>query len=468
MKKYFFLVIFLVAISTIVQAQNIAGTWNGTLNAGGSQLALVFHIVKNDTGYSSSMDSPDQNAFDLKTNSTKFENGKLTIVLNAAKIEYTAILNEANIFEGTFKQGTFSAPLNLTTQKGEKKKPNRPQEPKEPFSYYTEDVVFKNEKENIELSGTLTLPKKDGKYPIVILVSGSGPQDRNEELLGHKPFLVIADYLTKNGIGVLRYDDRGVGKSKGDFNTATSKDFAEDANAAVNYLKQRKEIGKIGIIGHSEGGLIAPIVATQNKNVDFIILLAGPGVSGEKILLAQTALIAKANGATKEDVTKTNTLNAKIFALVKEAINKTQLEKDLTTLLKNEIKNIPKSEMPEGMKEDDFIQQQVTSLANDWIMYFIKYDPTATLKKVKCPVLALNGSTDLQVPSLMNLQAIKKAITSNGNKNVITKELYGLNHLFQESTTGNPNEYGNIEQTIAPIVLEEVLKFVLFVTKIVK
>ncbi len=460
MKRICFLCFVLISKMSTTYAQGILGKWNGILEVQGTQLPLVFTISKADAGYLGTFDSPSQGAKDIKLNSTSFENGVLTLKYDQLKIEYVGTLNKDNIIEGTFKQGAYSAPLNLSRNEVAVKKPNRPQEPKEPFGYYTEEVTFKNEKAGVILSGTLSLPTKDGQYPVVILVSGSGPQDRNEELLGHKPFLVIADYLTKNGIGVLRYDDRGVAKSTGVFKTATSFDLADDANAAVEFVKKRPEAIKIGIAGHSEGGVIAPIVAAKNKNVNFIILLAGTGVVGDQLLLEQTYLIAKADGTSAADLAKAKKINAQIFSLIKKATSEEQAKKDLTILLKKEIKNMPAADKPKGVSDDDFIKQQVAQLANPWMMNFLKYDPVVNLKKVKCPVLALNGDKDLQVPSAMNLSAIKKAVTSNGNKNVTIKEFKNLNHLFQETTTGNPNEYSIIEQTISPLVLEEMLNWI--------
>jgi uncharacterized protein len=460
MKKIILSSIVLLIVGIKSTAQDIVGKWYGILDVQGTQLPLVFNISKTDSGYGGTFDSPSQGAKDIKLNSTSFQNETLTLKYDQLKIEYTGILTKDTIIEGTFRQGGFSAPLNLSKKEVEVKKPNRPQEPKEPYNYYTEEVTFKNEKAGVTLAGTLSLPAKEGRYPVVILVSGSGPQNRNEELLGHKPFLVIADYLTKNGIGVLRYDDRGVAKSTGVFKTASSFDFADDANAAVNYLKTRPQANKIGIAGHSEGGVIAPIVAAKNKQVNFIILLAGTGVVGDKLLLAQTYLIAKADGASEADLAKAKKINAQIFGLVKKAVSEEQAKKDLTILLKKEFKNMPEADKPKGVSEADFIEEQVSQMANPWMMNFLKYDPAVNLKRVTCPVLALNGDKDLQVPSAMNLPAIKKAVMSNGNKNVTTKEFKNLNHLFQETTTGSPSEYSIIEQTISPLVLTEMLNWI--------
>jgi uncharacterized protein len=440
-------------------AQDITGKWYGSLNVQGTALALVFDITKTDSVYSTTLDSPDQGVKGIKVNATTFRDGVLTLKADALKMEYTGTL-KANTIEGIFQQSGFSIPLNLTNKPVEKQKINRPQEPLAPFAYYSEDVVFKNTKDNVQLAGTLTLPQKEGRFSVVVMVTGSGPQDRNEELLGHKPFLVIADYFAKNGVGVLRFDDRGVGKSTGTFGTATSFDFANDAEAAVQYLKTRTEVNKIGIAGHSEGGAIAPMVAARNRDISFVILLAGPGITGDKLLLEQNYLIAKADGVGETELSTNKMLNTKIYSLIKKARTADEVKTNLTALLKAEAKNLPESVKHNGVTDDNFISEQVKGSANPWMMSFVKYDPSVNLKKIKCPLLAVNGDKDLQVPSYLNLPAIKKAVTSNGNKNVTVKEYKNLNHLFQETATGNPKEYGIIEQTFSPAVLADMLDWI--------
>lgn len=447
--------------SLVIYGQEIAGKWNGALKIQGTQLRLVFNITKTNNGISSTMDSPDQGAKGIPTTTTNFEDSILKITIANAKIEYEGTLGKDNIIIGTFKQGGQSFPMNLSKAEIEKEKLIRPQEPIKPFAYYSEDVTFENSKEGILLAGTLTLPKKDGIFPVVILISGSGPQNRDEELLGHKPFLVISDYLTKNGIAVLRYDDRGTGLSKGDFKIATSADFATDVKSAISYLKTRKEINKnkIGLMGHSEGGLIAPMVASQSKDVAFIVLLAGTGIQGDKLLLLQQKLIGKASGVSDEDLQKSELVNSKAFDIVNKSTNLEQLGIDLTDYLKLTLKDSPNAEKPQGISDADFIKLQVTQITNPWMQYFIKYNPVPALEKVKCPVLAINGAKDLQVPPKENLESIEKALKKGGNSKVTIKELPNLNHLFQECKTGSPSEYATIEQTFSPIALTEILKW---------
>jgi len=453
--------------SLTVLGQDIIGQWNGALKVQGTQMRLVFNITKTDNGVSSTMDSPDQGAKGIPTTTTSFENSILKITIANAKIEYEGTLGKDNIIVGTFKQGGQSFPMNISKEVIEKEKLVRPQEPTKPYSYYSEDITFENKNAGISLAGTLTLPKKDGVFPVVILISGSGPQNRDEELLGHKPFLVLSDYLTKNGIAVLRYDDRGTALSKGDFKTATSADFATDVESAISYLKTRKEINKkkIGLIGHSEGGLIAPMVASKSNDVAFIVLLAGTGIQGDQILLLQQKLIGKASGISDEDLQKNEIENRKTFDIVNKSTNLEQLNNDLTIYIMQSLKDNPNSEKPQGMSDEDFVKLQVKQIANPWMQYFIKYNPAPALEKVKCPVLAINGEKDLQVPPKENLEAIKKALTKGGNKKVTTIELPNLNHLFQECKTGSPEEYATIEQTFSPTALNEILKWLQTQTK---
>ena len=450
-----------------LSSQDITGQWHGVLKVQGTQLRLVFNVSKTGTGISSTMDSPDQGAKGIPTTTTSFENSILKITLASAKIEYEGTLGQDNVIVGTFKQGGQSFPMNLSKEKIEKERLIRPQEPIKPYPYYSEDISFENKKVGISLAGTLTLPSKEGVFPAVILISGSGPQNRDEELLGHKPFLILSDFLTRNGIAVLRYDDRGTALSKGDFKTATSADFTTDVESAIAYLKTRKEINtkNIGLIGHSEGGLIAPMVASKSKDVAFMVLLAGTGIQGNRLLLLQQKLIGKASGISDDDLQKNELTNRKVFDIVKKSSNLEKLNLDLTNYIKQTLIDNPNTGKPAGMSDDEFVNLQVKQIANPWMQYFIKYNPAPTLEKVKCPVLAINGEKDLQVPPKENLEAIKSALSKGGNKKVTTKVLPNLNHLFQECKTGSPDEYATIEQTFSPTALSEILKWVQMQTK---
>lgn len=287
----------LILFGASLHSQEITGQWNGLLKVQNTELNLVFHIEKTTNGYQSTMDSPDQGAHGIPVETTSYSEGLLKIKLPNLMIEYVGRL-ENNQIVGDFKQGGTSFPLNLSREMPKKEIVLRPQEPKAPFPYSSEEILFENPKAQIQLAGTLTLPQQEGKCPAVVLITGSGAQNRDEELFGHKPFLVLADHLTRNGIAVLRYDDRCTAQSEGDFNSATSVDLADDADAAINYLRSRNEIDKkqIGLIGHSEGGLIAPMLAAKSKDIAFIVLLAGPGMKGADLILLQQALLAKAAG----------------------------------------------------------------------------------------------------------------------------------------------------------------------------
>jgi uncharacterized protein len=461
MRRLFLLVLFPGLISLSAVGQEVTGTWNGILKVQGIQLRLVFHIDKTSSGYNTTMDSPDQSATGIPVTSTVFESPTLKLSVANAGIEYEGILGSDHIIAGTFKQRGQSFPLNLSKTSVEKKKVVRPQEPVPPYPYLSEDVTFQNSKAGITLAGTFTWPKDGELFPAVVLISGSGPQNRDEELLDHKPFLVLADDLTKNGIAVLRFDDRGTAASTGDYKTATSPDFASDVDAAVAYLQTRKEVDKkkIGLVGHSEGGIIAPMVASRSKDIAFIVLLAGTGIPGDQLLLLQQQLIGKAGGMSDEALEKAKAVNKGAFEIIVRSKDADHLKADLTTYLKQALAENPKA-IPDGMSEDDFIERQVNQGASPWLRFFITYNPAVTLEKVKCPVLAINGEKDLQVPPKQNLEAIQNALVKGGNKNVTIKELPNLNHLFQECKTGSPAEYATIEQTFSPAALTEIVKWI--------
>ena len=355
--------------------------------------------------------------------------------------------------EGTWSQRGNSLPLTLKKtdlQKVAAAAP-RPQEPKKPYPYRSEDVVYQNKSApGVELAATLTLPQGKGPFPAVVLITGSGPQDRDEALLGHRPFLVLSDYLTRHGIAVLRADDRGVGKSTGNFSTATTADFATDTEAGIVYLKTRSEINqnKIGLIGHSEGGVIAPMIAARNHDVAFIVMMAGTGVPGDAVLAEQTKLILLADGAAPAEAEKQKEAELEITALVKQENNPAALEKQIREKLS-------------GQFTEAQLSASAMQMNSPWMRYFITYDPALALSKVACPVLALNGEKDLQVPPKQNLPAIRKALEAGGNKHFEIVELPGLNHLFQTANTGSPNEYARIDETIAPVALETMANWIL-------
>jgi RNA polymerase sigma factor (sigma-70 family) len=446
------------AAQTGASNQSIEGAWEGTLDFGGAKLRLVLKVSKGaDGSLTAKADSPDQGATDLPVDAISLKDGAVRFEMIRLMASYEGTLNrEASEIAGEFKQGGTSLPLTLKRTA----KPtalNRPQEPKRPYPYDEEEVGYENKRDGVKLAGTLTLPRGKGPFPAALLITGSGPQDRNESLLGHKPFLVLADYLTRRGLAVLRVDDRGVGGSTGSVANSTTEDFATDVMAGIEILKTRKEIDpkRIGLIGHSEGGLIAPMVAAQNDDVAFIVLMAGTGLTGEEILYLQGALIMKANGASAEQLAKQRATQASMFKILKE-------EKDPATAEKRIYQELSKSLTEEEKKKSEqTILVQAKQVNTPWFRYFLTLDPRPPLQKVKCPVLVLNGENDLQVPVNENLREIEAALKAGGNKDVTIARLPKLNHLFQTSETGSPNEYIKIEETIAPVALKTIGDWVL-------
>lgn len=352
---------------------------------------------------------------------------------------------------------------------------SRPQDPKPPYPYDEQEVVYQNKKDGVQLAGTLTLPRSapsnaKGPFPAVLLITGSGPQDRNETVFDHKPFLVLADHLTRLGIAVLRVDDRGVGKSTGKFSEATSEDFAADALAGVEYLKTRKEVAprRIGLIGHSEGGLIAPLVAAASTDVAFIVMMAGPGLTGEQILYRQTVLVSKAAGMSDDLIAQNRAAQERVFAILKQEKDNVVAERRISEEadIFREVAAKARAEATEEQKKTidmvaAAIESQAKLVVSPWIRFFLTYDPRSALMKVRCPVLAINGEKDLQVPAKENLDAIRLALESGGNKDHTVLALPNLNHLFQTSRTGAISEYAQIEETISPAAMDTISKWIL-------
>ncbi len=433
----------------------IPGTWQGLLKVSGFELHIVFSVKDTLGQLTSTLDSPDQNAYGIKVDSTSFKNDSVYFGIPSIKGFFDGIFQGDSI-PGTWHQGGSAWPLILKkTEKAEG--PKRTQVPQKPYPYNEEEVTFVDKEAGIELAGTLTFPKEDGPFPAVVLVTGSGPQDRDETLLGHKPFLVLADYLTKQGIAVLRYDDRGVGKSAGNFSTATTQDFVDDALAAVKYLENRKDIRRdeTGIIGHSEGGLIAPLAAVKSSDVNFIVLMAGTGVTGRKILIEQSALIEKSMGMSEEKIESGTELAKKFYDIVENEKDSAAAAEKIKTVFGNYYTSLDSTEKKEfGNDPETVFNQQAKTLLTPWFRFFLTYDPKPTLEKVKVPVLAINGENDLQVPPQQNLPIIEEALKEGENKDFKVIEIPKLNHLFQTSETGAPTEYSKIEETISPKALE--------------
>ena len=412
-KAILLLTIILTSLASQAQVQPttaLIGSWSGKLKVGPVSLTLVLHLEQADGYVTVTLDSPDQGAKGIGAFKEFLSDDSIAIKIETLGVTYRARLKDDKL-DGTFSQNGISLPLVLTRGVPEMKRPQRPQPP---YPYETEEVTFRNEKDSATLAGTLTYPvgysKQSKKKPfVVLLVSGSGQQNRDEELMGHSPFLVIADYLARHGIATLRYDDRATGASVGgEVKKATTEDFMRDALAGLDFLRHQNAFDKVGLLGHSEGGAIAFMLASRKKT-DFIVSLAGPGVKGDTLLVKQENCIQQLSG------------------------------------------------MPATMTVEQFRQQPEVQQMR-WLQWFIDYDPSADIRKSRCPVFALNGDRDCQVISSQNLTAIRQLLPKS-KKNLV-KEYPSLNHLFQHCTTGLLTEYSEIEETISPEVLSDIAQWI--------
>jgi pimeloyl-ACP methyl ester carboxylesterase len=456
-----FLLIFAGAAMAQKSFKDIEGAWSGSISESGIALRLVFNftLTEADT-VKATLDSPDQGASGIPLGRVTLADDTLIVDAPMLKGQYKGAIANDTTITGVWTQLGKKYPLEL--KRGARQITyNRPQEPVPPYPYKEEEVTFRNNVENFDLAGTLTLPEGNGPFAAVVMITGSGPEDRNETVFNHKPFLVIADYLTRNGIAVLRYDDRGCGKSKGNYANATSLSFADDAAAAVTYLLGRPEINpkKIGLAGHSEGGLIAPIVATKNKNIAFIVSLAGPGVRGYDALIQQNIDYFTVSGLSEKDLEEQLFMLRNLFDMV-------IAESDQRKFAKNAMEwynsVLDKKGLTPNERKDKMVvlSKAIVQINNPWMRYFLATDPAPFWSEVKCPVLALNGEKDMQVNYEQNLPAIKAALKKGGNKKVRTISLPMLNHLFQHCTTGAPAEYVTIEETFSPEALEIMAKWI--------
>lgn len=452
-----FCTLLLITSIVAVEAQSpFVGNWSGKLQVGVS-MRLVFHI-KDSTGIHATMDSPDQNAFGFKADNAVIHGDSITMLFNRIRGKYRALLqieNNKPQLKGTWYQGGMELPLNM--ERGEAPPPLRPQTPKPPFDYDVEDVVYTNADKSVTLGATLTKPNGSGKFPVIILITGSGQQDRDETILGHKPFWVIADHLTKHGFAVLRVDDRGMGKSTGMSPDVTSQDFADDVIASINYLKTRTDIDvkKIGLLGHSEGGMIAPMVAAKTKDVAFMILLAGPAVKGIEVINEQQVAIQKASGMNEAVIRELDLASRKLRQIVVKAKTKedavAQVDVLLTTWLST-ASDAAKAVLAVSSdeKKRKFVESTVNQLYSPWYRYFLQYDPAPALEKSNCPVLAIFGEKDLQVLSSQNMEPMKRILAkSRKPANFSVVEIRGANHLFQTCKACTIPEYGELTETIS-------------------
>jgi len=452
------------ASSDDTTAVSLTGSWLGTLKvAPSTELRVVFNITANPDGsLSGTMDSPDQGATGIAVSQVTFENGRLHLGVDSVGGHYDGTLSaDGSEFSGQWTQAGILMDLPIKRVK-EAPKVRRPQEPKRPYPYIDEEVTYQNARDSVTLAGTLTMPRTGGPFPAVILITASGLQDRDESLFGHRPFLVLADYLTRRGIAVLRVDDRGVGGSKGGLSEATSEDFARDVLAGVGYLKSRKEIDpkRIGLIGHSEGGIIAPIAAARSNDVAFILLMAGTGVTGDVIIEGQAVNELKAKGADQALIDMTIQSQRRVAEIIKSEADPNIAKEEIRKIITDAVSKLDEKQKRIIEYHEGYAEAQAQGVMSKWLRFFITHDPTETLRKVKCPVLAINGSLDTQVPAKQNLSAIEQALREGKNPDFTVKELAGLNHLFQTAKTGGGDEYARIEETMSPLALETMAKWI--------
>lgn len=454
------LTLLLIGLGSTLLAQTVVGTWGGKVNMGLTSLRIKIQIEQGDSCYTATMYSPDQSNKGIPVKSVSYADGVLSLDIPRIKAVYKGRFENDTLIDGTLTQNGAEMALKLTP--GEIIR-LRPQEPKAPYPYRTEDVTFRNEEGKTTLSGTLTIPSEGAKFPCLVLVSGSGAQNRDEEILGHKPFLVLADYLTRHGIAVLRYDDRGFGRSTGNFAEATTEDFAKDALCAIDYLTTRGEIDpqKIGIGGHSEGGSVTVMAAAMApEKVGYIVSMAGVVQRGDSILLYQNGALLKAMGTPDSNADCYVDLLREIFR-TQQANSMTYIREHSETIMDSLLTD-KYSSLPKGMVSN---AKAVLLTSSPWLTYFRENNPSLLLPNVRCPVLAIGGGRDLQVDNPTELSIIERIVRQNGNQRVKTTIYPKLNHLLQECQSGLPNEYGEIEQTIAPEVLEDIKQWILETTK---
>ncbi len=430
-----------------------AGEWGGVIEM--VQLRLRIQLEVTDGVLAGRMFSVDQGNAEIPIGAVTVTGKQIVLDVPVVQGRYDGVLApDGRRIEGTWRQGALQAALNLTRD-AVPAAPRRPQEPQPPLPYSAEDVTFRNEAAGLNLAGTLTRPPGEGPHPAVILITGSGTQDRNETVAGHRPFLVLADYLTRRGFAVLRCDDRGAGKSdmpSGDF---TTRDLAGDTQAAFDFLKGQPGIDgrRIGLTGHSEGGVIAPMVAADNPEVAFVVLMAGTGAPGAQVLESQVELLARAEGKSEAEVRHVAQAEKDVLAAVLGDGDPAVRRQRAAELIRNSLSDDQKKQLPDP---EQFIGQQLDALFSPWMQFFLTFDPRPTLARVKCPVLAVGGEKDAQVPAAVHLPLIERAVRDGGNTRVTVKLLPGLNHLFQTCGTGAVSEYAAIEETLSPLFLQTV------------
>jgi hypothetical protein len=463
-----FLVCFaVVAILTPAAARQVAAeeSWRGVLEIG-----LEFFVTFTPApggGYTATLDIPAQGLSEYPVTEVVYTATEIAFTLpiappGGATWRATRTAGAANA-TGELQQGASTVTFTMELlEEGEDAAPSRPQTPRPPFPYSERPVSYVNEIDGTQRAGTLTIPDGPRPFPAVLLVSGSGAQNRDGELLGHKPFWVLADHLSRNGIAVLRVDDRGVGESGGDPEIATTEDFAGDAIAGVRFLAEQDGVraAAVGIIGHSEGGVVAPIAASRSDDVAFIVLLAGSALPGSELMVMQLEAVQRSIGRPSDNIERQIVVQRRLLRLAGEGADLPALTDAVAELTRIQISTVPEDQRPSMEDLEPAIEAQAQQLRLPWWRFFISFDPRTALRQVDVPVLALNGSLDTQVPAEQNLGAIRQALAEAGNPDATIEELEGLNHLFQTAETGGPAEYAAIEETFAPVALERIANWI--------
>ena len=456
------LFLFICFMTVTLQGQTFLGDWYGSLDLGTTKLKINFQIAENDGVLYTTMDSPDQGAEDIAIDETFFANDTITFRSSYLNMVFKGYVAPAgNRISGIFTQNDYDFKLVLTRTREEGISNRRPQDPIE-FNYYTENVRFANMQDSVILAGTLTMPFDGEVKSTVILITGSGPQNRNQEIQGinHRPFLVLSDFLTKQGIAVLRYDDRGIAQSTGNYATATTEDFSNDARAAMEFIRSRPDLedSKIGLIGHSEGGMIASMIG---NDADFLVLLGTPGTSIPLLLLAQSRLLSEVQGVADSIISASELMLANVYTYL--ALTEDEGEEfthTLRELFKEGLTYYPE-EIISQVDSDQFADFQVEAVSSPWFRYFIKFSTYEYLSKVTVPVLAITGTLDLQVPYGDNLAAIEYSLQEAGNERFEVYAYDGVNHLFQTAMSGSNTEYNLLTETFNPGVMQEIADWIL-------
>ena len=449
----------LVALTSASDRADLSGPWSGKIQG---MLRLVLHVQRGGGGYAATLDSPDQSAMGMTIDTFALEGDSVRFEMHALSASFAGRMSaDGNTIAGEWRQGGLALPLSFARGAGAPVR--HAQEAWPPYPYDTLEVSVPNPKAaGVTLAGTLTLPRGKGPFSAAILITGSGPEDRDETIFGHRPFRVLADHLTRRGVAVLRLDDRGVGRSTGKFAGATSEDFAGDILASVAVLRGRSEIAprQIGLIGHSEGGLIAPIVANRSRDVAYVVLMAGPGLPGDSLLMLQSALMRRSIGVDDAALAQERVVSRRLYAAAHRGDSVAVIDA-AHELVELQLAGLPEAQRGALGDPDSIAASAVRQFWSPWMRFFVAYDPAPALERLKVPVLALNGSKDLQVPPREDLAAIRAALARGGNRDVTVRELPGLNHLFQTAGTGSVAEYAGIDETIAPAALDTISTWIL-------